>query len=244
MEDLGDGYSAGLADLCAHAHRTATDNALLMQQELKRIFYVTPTNYIELLKGYAQIIKAKRKQVDDQRTKLRNGLSKLDEARVQVEGMSAASEITRAEVSRQQKVCEDLMINIAKERKNADEQQVHIEAQTVKIEKEKEDTLQLAADAEAELKKAEPALLAAQSALELLDKKFIAEIKSFTSPPADVATVMSAVMIVLQKDPTWQTVKKELADPNFVKKIMEFDKERIGQATLKKIEKYTKMENF
>lgn len=241
---MGDGGGAGLADLCAHAHRTATDNALLMQQELKRIFYVTPTNYIELLKGYAQIIKAKRKQVDDQRTKLRNGLSKLDEARVQVEGMSAASEITRAEVSRQQKVCEDLMINIAKERKNADEQQVHIEAQTVKIEKEKEDTLQLAADAEAELKKAEPALLAAQSALELLDKKFIAEIKSFTSPPTDVATVMSAVMIVLQKDPTWQTVKKELADPNFVKKIMEFDKERISQATLKKIERYTKMENF
>jgi len=29
-----------------------------------------------------------------------------------------------------------------------------------------------------------------------------------------------------------------------VKKIMEFDKERISQATLKKIEKYTKMENF
>jgi len=73
----------------------------------------------------------------------------------------------------------------------------------VRIEKEKEDTLQLAADAEAELKKAEPALLAAQSALELLDKKFIAEIKSFTNPPTDVATVMSAVMIVLQKDPTW-----------------------------------------
>jgi len=55
----------------------------------------------------------------------------------------------------------------------------------------------LAADAEQEIKKAEPALLAAQSALEMLDKKFIAEIKSFASPPPDVATVMSAVMIIL-----------------------------------------------
>jgi len=35
------------------------------------------------------------------------------------------------------------MINIAKERKNADEQQVNIEAQRVKIEKEKEETMQL-----------------------------------------------------------------------------------------------------
>jgi len=89
-------------------------------------------------------------------------LKKLDEAKVQVEKMSAESEIKRAEVSKQQKVCEDLMINIAKERKNADEQQVNIEANTVKIEKEKEETLQLQQDAEAELKKAEPALQAAQ----------------------------------------------------------------------------------
>jgi len=80
------------------------------------------------LKGYDQILTVKRKEVNNQRTKLRNGLSKLDEAKVQVEKMSAESEIKRAEVSKQQKVCEDLMINIAKERKNADEQQIHIEA--------------------------------------------------------------------------------------------------------------------
>jgi len=61
----------------------------------------------------------------------------------------------------------------------------------------------LAADAEAELKKAEPALLAAQEAIEMLEKKYIAEIKSFTSPPPDVATVMSAVMIVFQKETSW-----------------------------------------
>lgn len=34
-----------------------------MQKELKRIFYVTPTNYIELLKGYNQILSSKRKEV-------------------------------------------------------------------------------------------------------------------------------------------------------------------------------------
>ena len=76
------------------------------------------------------------------------------------------------------------MINITKEKKIADEQQKVIEQQTVKIEKDKEETLKLAADAEADLKKAEPALLAAQEAIEKLDKKYIAEIKTFTSPPA------------------------------------------------------------
>lgn len=74
----------------------------------------------------------------------------------------------------------------------------------------------------------------------MLDKKYIAEIKSFASPPPDVATVMSSVMIVLGKDPTWQSVKKELADPKFVDKIMNYDKDNIQQKTIKAIEKYTK----
>lgn len=136
------------------------------------------------------------------------------------------------------------MITMSKEQRNADEQQKKIEGERVKIEKEKEETEKLAADAEAELKKAEPALIAAQEALESLDKKYIAEIKSFASPPVDVATVMSSVMIVLGKDPTWASVKKELADPKFVDKIMNFDKDNISQKTLKAIEKYTKQENF
>lgn len=39
-------------------------------------------------------------------------------------------------------------------------------------------------------------------------------------------------------------MKKELADPKFVDRIMNFDKENIGAKTLKAIEKYTKQENF
>lgn len=136
------------------------------------------------------------------------------------------------------------MINIAKEQKNADEKQVNIEAETVKIEKEKEETIQLATEADNELKKAEPALIEAQKALEGLDKKYIAEIKSFTSPPPAVDQVMSAVMTVLQKETGWAAVKKELTDSSFVKKIMDLDIDHIPPNVIKKIEKYTKLESF
>jgi len=104
--------------------------------------------------------------------------------------------------------------------------------------------MKLAADADSELKQAEPALIAAQSALEKLDKKYIAEIKAFTNPPQDVQIVMSAVMIVLGKETSWASVKKELTDSAFLKKIMEYDKDNVPAATLKKIEKYTKQDNF
>jgi hypothetical protein len=53
------------------------------------------------------------------------------------------------------------MIDIAKERKNADEQSANIEAQRIRIGKEKEETEKLAEDASRELKAAEPALISA-----------------------------------------------------------------------------------
>jgi dynein heavy chain len=39
---------------------------------------------------------------------------------------------------------------------------------------------------------------------------------------------MNSVMIVLGKDPTWASAKKELAAPDFIKKIMDYDKENIS----------------
>ena len=103
--------------------------------------------------------------------------------------MSAASAIKN-------KSTEETMLIAAKKRKFADEKAINIQAESIKVDKEKEETLALAAEAEAELKKAEPALLMAEQAISMLDKQYIAEVKSFTSPPPAVGLVMSAVMIV------------------------------------------------
>ena len=242
--DVPTEYKHALSELCCYAHTTVGDSAEQMLNEIKRVYFVTPTNYIELLKGYERILKSKRKEIGDQIDKLRSGLGKLDDARKQVEEMTVQSEVKRAEVSKEQKACEELMVEMSKEQSNADEQMKIIESERVKIGREKAETEKMALDAEKELKKAEPALIAAEESLEKLDKKYIAEIKSFPSPPPDVEMVMYAVMVILGKDSTWATVKKELADPQFVKKIKEYDKDKISQAVLKKIEKYTKKEEF
>jgi dynein heavy chain len=46
--------------MCAYAHSTTTDMSAKMLIQLKRNFYVTPTNYIELLKGYKIIIEQQK----------------------------------------------------------------------------------------------------------------------------------------------------------------------------------------
>lgn len=61
-----------------------------------------------------------------------------------------------------------------------------------------------------DLKKAEPALLAAQAALNTLNKGNLTELKSFGSPPEDVVKVAAAVLVLMSnpkkipKDRTWK----------------------------------------
>ena len=66
---------------------------------------------------------------------------------------------------------------------------------------------------EDDLAKAEPALIAAQEALNTLNKNNLTELKSFGAPPAAVVNVTSAVMCLLAqpnkipKDKSWKAAK-------------------------------------
>lgn len=51
-----------------------------MQRELKRLYYVTPTNYIELVKGYNDLMEKKKTELGSEIAKLSMGLEKLDDA--------------------------------------------------------------------------------------------------------------------------------------------------------------------
>ena len=150
-----------------------------MEKELKRIFYVTPTNFVELNKGYAKILAAKKKEIGDQANKLRNGLSRLEEAGKEVAEMTAQSEIKRADVTRKTQECENLSSEMSKRQAAADEAQKVIVTETEKVNIEKDNVEIIAAQADAELARALPALEAANEAIDCLDKKAVSEVRAY-----------------------------------------------------------------
>ncbi len=68
--------------------------------------------------------------------------------------------------------------------------------------------------------------------------------KTYSQPPQEVAMVMYAVMIILGKEPTWVSAKKELSDTDFIRRIKGFEKDKVTNKQLRQIEKYTKEDNF
>ena len=93
-----------------------------------------------------------------------------------------------------------------------------------------------------DLKAAEPAVAAALAALNSLDKASLGELKSFGSPSPDVASVVSACMVLtavggkIPKDLSWTAAKKFMGNVDaFLKMLLNFDRENIPVPCVEKV---------
>ncbi|CDI82515.1 hypothetical protein EPH_0040020 [Eimeria praecox] len=233
-----------VARASSYVHMDAVGEAEAFRKEAKRTSFITPTKFLRLVRGYCHTLKEKKDGVHEKIDKLSSGLGKLVEAREQVEAMNEELEAKKEDVARKQRECDELMVVIVEKRTLADEQMKQVEADSARIQTEEMETKILSDEARRDLAKAMPALEAAIDALEKLDKKSVAEVKAYTKPPDLVVKTMAAVMTVMEKSPSWSQAKIELNDPSFLTRVKNFDKDSITNATLKKIEKFTKDPSF
>ncbi|XP_017886409.1 dynein heavy chain 2, axonemal [Ceratina calcarata] len=225
-------------------HETVSRFSSRMAAEMKRYNYVTPVNFLELVAGYKTMLLEKRTELAQQANKLRNGLSKIDDTRVKVNEMAAELEVTQEQVHKSTRECEEFLVTIVNQRRDADETQKSVAARSEKITEEQKECKKLEELARADLATVEPALNEAMKALDALSKKDISEIRSFTRPPPKVEMVMEAIMILKNSEPSWAESKRQLADVNFLLTLRDFDKDNISDRTLRAISKYTSNPEF
>ncbi|XP_051578639.1 dynein axonemal heavy chain 2 [Myxocyprinus asiaticus] len=239
-----DGIQNKLASIFVTVHQSVAQFSHRMKVELKRHNYVTPTNYLELVSGYKKLLSEKSSELGEQVSKLRNGLFKIDDTRRKVEAMSVELEDAKKKVAEFQKQCEEYLVVIVQQKREADEQQKAVGAHSEKIEAEEIKCKAMAENAQRDLDEAIPALEEAMKALESLNKKDMTEIKSYGRPPALVETVMQAVMILRGCEPTWAEAKRQLGEGNFIKQLVNFDKDNISDRVLRTIGQYCTQPDF
>ncbi|KAM3857822.1 dynein axonemal heavy chain 2 [Diretmus argenteus] len=244
--DLGssEGIQTKVASICVTMHQSVAKFSQRMKVELRRHNYVTPTNYLELVSGYKKLLAEKRSELGEQVSKLRNGLFKIDDTREKVEAMSVELEEAKKKVAEVKKQCDEYLAVIGQQKREANDQQKAVSAHGEKIGAEEVNCKAMAENAQRDLDKALPALEEAMKALESLNKRDMTEIKSYAHPPELVETVMEAVMILQGKEPTWAEAKRQLGEANFIKTLVNFDKDNISDHVLTKINRYSKQEKF
>uniref|UniRef100_K1QL86 Dynein heavy chain 2, axonemal n=1 Tax=Magallana gigas TaxID=29159 RepID=K1QL86_MAGGI len=118
-----DKLKPSLAKMFSVMHKSVWEYSKKMLAELRRHNYVTPTNYLELVSGYKKLLFDKKNELGGAADKLRNGLSKIDDTRQKVEKMSIELEDAKTKVAQFQKQCDEYLVIIVQQKREADEQQ-------------------------------------------------------------------------------------------------------------------------
>ena len=113
--DFDEELRKNIAIYFGNAHTKVLGLADKMFKELKRLYYVTPTNYIELVKGYCELLLMKREEIGNEISKLAGGLDKLNEAEKNSQELQKNLAIFQNELDKKNKDCQELLITIDKE---------------------------------------------------------------------------------------------------------------------------------
>ncbi|XP_072373357.1 dynein axonemal heavy chain 6 [Scyliorhinus torazame] len=243
--DLGsDEMKEKFSEMCVQVHTSVNDKAEQYYAELRRRYYTTPTSYLELINLYLAMLEEKRKELISARDRVKNGLTKLLETNVLVDKMQI--DLSALEPILQQKSIDvnALMETLSVDHEEADQIRKVVQEDEVLAKSKAADTQAIADDAQRDLDEAMPALDAANKALDSLDKADISEIRVFTKPPDLVMTVMEAICILLSAKTDWASAKQVLGDSNFLKKLMDYDKDNIRPQILQRLQKYINNPDF
>ncbi|TMS09367.1 Dynein heavy chain 11, axonemal [Larimichthys crocea] len=231
---------ASISEFISYAHTSVNEVNIKYQQNEKHFNYTTPKSFLEFMKLYGNLLGKKRTELTQKMERLENGLQKLQTTASQVEDLKAKLAVQEVELWQRNTDIEALLDKIGQqtdklnqERAVADEEEQKVAAIQAEVTKQQQET-------EEDLAKAEPALQAANAALNTLNRLNLTELRTFPNPPAIVTNVSAAVLVLLSpqgripKDRSWKASKMVMSKvDDFLQALVNFDKEHIPEATVR-----------
>ncbi|KAM5310557.1 dynein axonemal heavy chain 9 isoform 2-T2 [Glossophaga mutica] len=240
-----------ISKFMAFVHTSVNQTSQSYLNNEQRYNYTTPKSFLEFIRLYQSLLCRNGKELKSKMERLENGLLKLRSTSAQVDDLKA--KLATQEVKLKQKNEEsDKLIQevgietdkVSREKALADKEEQKVALIMLEVEQKQK-------DCEEDLAKAEPALTAAQAALNTLNKTNLTELKSFGSPPQAVSNVSAAVMALMApegkvpKDRSWKAAKVAMARVDaFLDSLINFDKENIHENCLKAIRPYLQDPEF
>ncbi|NXJ94967.1 DYH17 protein, partial [Corythaixoides concolor] len=254
LEETGDieaGVKVSISRFMAYAHTSVKEMSKTYLAVERRYNYTTPKTFLEQIKLYQTLLSEKRSQLRAKIERLEKGLMKLQSTTSQVDDLKAKLALQEAELKQKNEDADKLIHvvgveteKVSREKAVADEEELKVQAINMNVaEKQRA--------CETDLAKAEPALVAAQEALNTLNKNNLTELKSFGTPPQAVVNVTAAVMVLtapggkIPKDKSWKAAKVMMGKVDtFLDTLKKFDKEHIPEACLKAFQPYQSDPSF
>lgn len=192
-EQLPDDLRKTIVGHLVFTHQSVVEFSERFADEMRRYYYVTPTNYLDFIANYRTELKENNRTIEGSVKRLEGGLAKLIEAADAVDQMQVELSEKKIVVDEKTEHVEAMIREIQAKSEVANKQQADASVKQHNVQEQSEVISKEKAVADEALMEALPAVEAAAAALENLDKKDLDEIKAFTNPPQLVKDVSMQV---------------------------------------------------
>ncbi|KAJ7315905.1 hypothetical protein JRQ81_002067 [Phrynocephalus forsythii] len=239
-EGIEPGVKTSISLFMAFVHKTVNEMSKVYLATERRYNYTTPKTFLEQIKLYQNLLAKKRRELIAKIERLENGLMKLQSTASQVDDLKAKLAVQELELKHKNEDADKLIQVVGIETEKVSREKAIADEEELKVQVINTNVAEKQRACETDLAKAEPALIAAQEALDTLNKNNLTELKSFGSPPEAVVNVTAAVMILtapggkIPKDRSWKAAKGMMGKVDtFLDSLKKYDKEHIPEACLK-----------
>ncbi|XP_072570592.1 dynein axonemal heavy chain 11 isoform X2 [Paramormyrops kingsleyae] len=231
---------ASISEFISYAHTSVNEVSVRYQHNEKHYNYSTPKSFLEFMKLYGNLLSKKRAELVRKMERLENGLQKLQTTSSQVEDLKAKLAVQEVELNQRNIDTEALIAKIGQQTEKLNQEKVVADAEEQKVAAIQAEVSKQQQETENDLAKAEPALQAANAALNTLNRLNLTEMRTFPNPPTIVANVSAAVLVLLApqgripKDRSWKAAKIYMSKvDDFLQALMNFDKEHVPDGTIR-----------
>ncbi|XP_070067151.1 dynein beta chain, ciliary [Drosophila virilis] len=234
-----------VAKFMAYVHKTVNDISELYLANAKRYNYTTPKSFLELISLYSKLLYEKVNANLERRSRLENGLIKLASCTNEVDALQDVLKLQEVELKVKNQEADNLIVVVSTENEKVSKERAYATKEEKNVRQIEEDVGAKAKLCEEDFRKAQPALLAAQEALNTLNKNNLTELKSFGSPPDAVVSVCGAVLVLfsvngkIPKDRSWKASRGMMGNVDkFLDNLINYDKKHIHPDVIKALQPY------
>ncbi len=244
--DMDESAKGPVVRTCQFIHTSVRDLSIKFRDVAKRINYVTPTSYLELIRSFQASLGKVRGELVAQRSRYETGLEKLGFASSQVSEMQIELSAMLPGLEVAKKETAELMDMIQQKLPGAKAMEQSVGKETKVVQIKADSCAAMKKECEDDLSVAIPLLESAMKALNTLKKSDLDEVKNMKSPPSGVKLVMAACCVMFKVKPQkkdgetdyWTPAKKELlGDMKFLQRLKDYDKDHISPKIIKTLRK-------
>jgi len=230
----GEDMMKNISDHCAFVHLQVMEMNKKYFAFERRYNYATPKSFLELIDLYKRLFGTKMESVGEELSQLESGLQKLNKTEEDVLLLGVRLQEEAIVVEEKKTSTLALLEKVGKETSLVEVERGAAQIENEKASAEREESTKIRTKCDSELEKAEPLVLQALAALDVLNKDAIGELKGFSTPPSGIEDVVSCVIYLmsphdkLAKDVSFKAGKQVMKNPkDFVSKLKAIDIDNI-----------------